>query len=72
MIAWPLLAIGIICLAFHLATVGLFLLRRRWPDRAAGLLGRPPISLLRPIKGSDPADAETLDPPSCRIIRSTK
>lgn len=60
MIAWPLLAIGIICLAFHLATVGLFLLRRRWPDRAAGLLGRPPISLLRPIKGSDPADAETL------------
>lgn len=60
MIAWLLLAVGAVCLAFHLATVGLFLLRRRWPDRAAGLIGQPPISLLRPIKGSDPADAETL------------
>ena len=55
-----LLAAAAVCLAFHLATVALFLARPRWPNRATGAIGLPPLTLLRPIRGVDPFDAETL------------
>lgn len=51
-----LAAIGL--LLAHLATVGLSLgqLRRPLPHR----IGQPPVTLLRPVCGSDPFDEETL------------
>lgn len=60
MTAWPLIALAAACLAVHFATVWLFLAAPRRPRRAGGRLGTPPVTLLRPIKGADPADVETL------------
>ena len=60
MTAWFLIAFAATCLAIHFATAWLLALRPLWPPRANGWLGTPPVSLLRPIKGADPADIETL------------
>ncbi len=47
-------------LAIHLASIGLYLYRLRRPTRPAGLIGQPFVTLLRPVCGLDPFDAETL------------
>lgn len=60
MTGWPLIAVAAVCLAVHLATVALVLARRRWPGRQGAVLGLPPLTLIRPIRGSDPFDPETL------------
>jgi len=58
---------GVICgmiaallLGAHLATVALYLRRLRAPDVQQGPLGLPAVTLLRPVCGLDPFDAETL------------
>lgn len=57
----PALVLAVAALGFlvaHLATVALAALQlRRPPPR---LIGTPPVTLLRPVCGSDPFDAETL------------
>ena len=61
MSGWPVLAVALACLAVHLATVGLCLARpARQGGSRAGLLGLPPVTLLRPVCGRDAFDAETL------------
>ncbi len=48
-------------LAVHLTTVALYLRRqRRQPARLPRHIGQPPVTLLRPVCGSDPLDDETL------------
>ena len=47
-------------LLFHLLSVALFLRRLRAPRQAPGLLGRPPVTLLRPVCGRDDHDEATL------------
>lgn len=60
MTGWFLVAAALACLVFHFATVGLYLARPRRPRRTGGVIGLPPVTLLRPIRGDDPFDAETL------------
>lgn len=55
-----LLLLAGFCLAVHLGSVGLCLLRTHWPGRAGGAIGLPPVSLLRPVRGCDTFDAATL------------
>ncbi|HVL21542.1 MAG TPA: ceramide glucosyltransferase [Amaricoccus sp.] len=57
MMASILLAAALAALAAHLATIGLYLARRRGPG---GNLGLPAVTLLRPVCGRDSYDAETL------------
>ena len=47
-------------LAVHLATVLLALRRLRPHQGTAGVIGTPRVTLLRPVCGLDPFDAETL------------
>ncbi len=47
-------------LAVHLVSVALFLRRLDPMPRKAGLFGRPPITLIRPVCGRDAFDEETL------------
>lgn len=60
-------------LALHLLTLALAL-PGRWPRRRAGGIGRPPVTLIRPVCGLDPHDRETLgssfrqDHPDYRLI----
>jgi len=66
-----LLALSVALLVAHLASIFLALPRR---VRRQGLIGRPPVTLIRPVCGSDPSDALTLassfhqDHPDYRII----
>lgn len=70
MSAW-FLGLSAVLLIAHLASVLLALPR---PFRRHNLIGRPPVTLLRPVCGSDPFDALTLstsfwqDHPDYRII----
>ena len=59
MILWLTLTVALLFLAAHLLTVGLFL-RRLKPRVVSGTLGTPRVTLLRPVCGVDPFDAETL------------
>jgi ceramide glucosyltransferase len=47
-------------LVFHLLSVALFLRRPRRTAPRPGFLGRPPVTLLRPVCGRDAHDEETL------------
>jgi ceramide glucosyltransferase len=47
-------------LLFHLLSVALFLRRLRAPRRGQGPIGRPPVTLLRPVRGRDDHDETTL------------
>ncbi|MFN4100993.1 MAG: ceramide glucosyltransferase [Pararhodobacter sp.] len=47
-------------LGLHLATVALYLRRIARPGPAPRGIGQPPVTLLRPVCGVDPFDAETL------------
>jgi ceramide glucosyltransferase len=47
-------------LLFHLLSVALFLRRLRAPRRGQGPIGRPPVTLLRPVCGRDDHDETTL------------
>ncbi len=60
MMGWLLLAVAAGCLALHLTSIALYLIRARWSRRAAGTLGLPPVALLRPVCGRDPFDVVTL------------
>lgn len=61
-------------LVVHLVTMALFLVRLLWPHKPPAGIGRPPVTLLRPVCGLDPFDAETLgtsfsqDYPDYRLI----
>lgn len=55
-----LLALSGICLTIHLASAWLCLMRSHWPCRSGGLIGLPPVSLLRPVRGYETFDAATL------------
>jgi ceramide glucosyltransferase len=74
MTAMLLALASVVLLAAHLTTVGLYLRRLRGRARLPGLIGQPPVTLLRPVCGSDPFGAETLgssfaqDYPDYRII----
>lgn len=60
MVANLLIACGAGFLVAHLVTVVMFLARlRRHPAR--GILGTPPVTLMRPVYGRDPFDEETLE-----------
>ena len=59
MTSWLILAVALTFLVVHLATIGLFL-RRLDPVVQPGILGTPRVTLLRPVCGVDPFDAETL------------
>lgn len=59
MTAWLILAVALTFLVAHLVTIGLFL-RRLMPAKPSGILGTPRVTLLRPVCGVDPFDAETL------------
>lgn len=61
MIAYLLLSAAGALIAAHLATVVLYLHRLRRPTRGGGSIGRPPVTLLRPVCGLDPFDRETLE-----------
>lgn len=57
-----LLALGAATLlGLHLGTVALFLRRLSEPAPAPGGIGQPGVTLLRPVCGLDPFDAETLE-----------
>ena len=60
MILWLTLAVALLFLAAHLLTVGLFLRRLRPNPVQPGTIGTPRVTLLRPVCGLDPFDAETL------------
>jgi ceramide glucosyltransferase len=74
MMAALLALAALVLLAAHIATVVLYLRRLRGQARLPGLIGQPPVTLLRPVCGSDPFDAATLgssfaqDYPDYRII----
>ncbi len=55
-----LLAVAALLLVLHLASVGLVLRRFSRKAAASGAIGLPKVTLLRPVCGSDPFDAETL------------
>ena len=56
-----LLTAAVVLLIVHLASVALCLRRLDRPQKACGILGQPRITLLRPVCGLDPQDAETLE-----------
>lgn len=60
MTGWLILTVAGGFLAAHLVTVGLFLRRLRPGPDLPGTLGTPRVTLLRPVCGHDPFDAETL------------
>lgn len=53
------LAAGVL-MVLHLAAVGLYLRRIARPARPDGVIGKPFVTLLRPVCGLDPFDTETL------------
>lgn len=60
MVGLGLFGAAVALLLLHLASVGLVLRRLARPAVKAGPLGLPKVTLLRPVCGSDPFDAETL------------
>ena len=60
MIGWMFLTVALCFLVGHLVTVGLFLRRLRPGQIQPATLGLPRVTLLRPVCGLDPFDAETL------------
>ncbi len=52
---------ALVLLGTHLATVGLYLWRLHTPPVGRGIIGTPPITLLRPVCGVDAFDVETLE-----------
>lgn len=72
--ALALILAAVALLTAHLVTVALYLRRLTRPAPAVGSVGEPHITLLRPVCGVDPFDAETLqssfalDYPSYDII----
>ena len=57
-----LFALGaVVLLGAHLLSVALYLRRLRPRAPLPGVIGRPKVSLLRPVCGLDPFDAETLE-----------
>ncbi|MGR3504357.1 MAG: ceramide glucosyltransferase [Paracoccaceae bacterium] len=47
-------------LVLHLGAIALYLLRLAGPEPQGGVIGQPFVTLLRPVCGLDPFDAETL------------
>lgn len=54
------ITIAAVLFAGHLVTIALYQARLDAPPRRMSKIGLPPLTVLRPVVGSDPLDAETL------------